>query len=77
MLMSFAQRRIIWNLLIVKLQRVIRFSVSFEKLGVSHDATMAIGDQANDYSMIEQAGIGVAMGNAIPESNRRLRNSKQ
>lgn len=37
-----------------------------DELGVSHDATMAIGDQANDYSMIEQAGIGVAMGNAIP-----------
>ncbi|KRK40357.1 Cof-type HAD-IIB family hydrolase [Loigolactobacillus bifermentans] len=28
---------------------------------------MAFGDQANDLSMIESAGIGVAMGNAIPE----------
>jgi len=27
--------------------------------------TMAIGDQENDYSMIERAGLGVAMGNAI------------
>lgn len=36
-------------------------------LGIEHIQTMAIGDQANDYSMIEQAGIGVAMGNAIPE----------
>ncbi|KRN31235.1 Cof-type HAD-IIB family hydrolase [Weissella halotolerans] len=29
--------------------------------------TMALGDQANDLSMIKQAGLGVAMGNAIPE----------
>lgn len=36
-------------------------------LGVDHEQTMAIGDQANDYSMIEQAGVGVAMGNAISE----------
>ncbi|ERL66244.1 Cof-type HAD-IIB family hydrolase [Schleiferilactobacillus shenzhenensis] len=28
---------------------------------------MAIGDNLNDRSMIETAGIGVAMGNAIPE----------
>lgn len=28
---------------------------------------MAIGDNLNDRSMIEAAGIGVAMGNAIPE----------
>lgn len=37
-----------------------------DELGVARGATMAIGDQANDYSMIEKAGIGVAMGNAIP-----------
>lgn len=36
-------------------------------LNIEHVQTMAIGDQANDYSMIEQAGVGVAMGNAIPE----------
>lgn len=28
---------------------------------------MAFGDQANDLSMIAAAGVGVAMGNAIPE----------
>ncbi|MEX0380049.1 Cof-type HAD-IIB family hydrolase [Leuconostoc sp. MS02] len=36
-------------------------------LGVAQADTMAIGDQANDYSMIAQAGIGVAMGNAIAD----------
>ncbi|MBZ6014411.1 Cof-type HAD-IIB family hydrolase [Leuconostoc gelidum subsp. gelidum] len=38
-----------------------------EKLGIEQAETMAIGDQANDYSMIEQAGIGIAMGNAIAD----------
>lgn len=35
-----------------------------EQLGIDADATMAIGDSENDLSMIEAAGIGVAMGNA-------------
>jgi hydroxymethylpyrimidine pyrophosphatase-like HAD family hydrolase len=28
------------------------------------EETMAVGDSENDYSMINAAGIGVAMGNA-------------
>jgi len=36
-----------------------------EKLGLSADEVMAIGDQGNDLSMIEYATNGVAMGNAI------------
>lgn len=35
-------------------------------LGYTMDEVMAIGDQANDLPMIEAAGLGVAMGNAIP-----------
>lgn len=34
-------------------------------LGIAHEDTMAIGDQENDTTMIEMAGLGVAMGNAI------------
>ncbi|MCI1987122.1 MAG: sugar-phosphatase [Lactobacillus sp.] len=37
-----------------------------QRLGYDRDAVMAIGDQANDLPMIEAAGLGVAMGNAIP-----------
>lgn len=37
-----------------------------EKLGLTADNVMAIGDEANDLSMIEFAGCGVAMDNAIP-----------
>ncbi|BDR56800.1 Cof-type HAD-IIB family hydrolase [Xylocopilactobacillus apis] len=36
-----------------------------KKLNIEIEETMAIGDQLNDLSMINQAGIGVAMGNAI------------
>lgn len=36
------------------------------KLGLTADDVMAIGDEANDLSMIEFAKYGVAMGNAIP-----------
>jgi Cof subfamily protein (haloacid dehalogenase superfamily) len=36
-------------------------------LGLQVDETMALGDQQNDLTMIEAAGLGVAMGNAIDE----------
>ncbi|KRN27895.1 hypothetical protein IV38_GL001734 [Lactobacillus selangorensis] len=35
-------------------------------LNIPMTDVMALGDQANDLSMIEAAGLGVAMGNAIP-----------
>ena len=36
-------------------------------LGVTMEQTMAVGDSENDYSMINAAGVGVAMGNATDE----------
>lgn len=36
-------------------------------LGIARENVMTLGDQANDTAMIEYAGLGVAMGNAIPE----------
>ena len=38
-----------------------------EKLGLRRDQVMAVGDSGNDLSMIEDAGLGIAMGNATPE----------
>ena len=35
-----------------------------DKLGIVKDEIIAIGDNENDYSMLEYAGLGVAMGNA-------------
>ncbi|GFZ26958.1 sugar-phosphatase [Lactobacillus corticis] len=37
-----------------------------EYLNLAADQVMAIGDEANDRAMIEYAGFGVAMGNAVP-----------
>jgi len=36
-------------------------------LGIAQEEVICIGDNGNDMSMIEWAGCGVAMGNAIPE----------
>ncbi|PPE06028.1 Cof-type HAD-IIB family hydrolase [Williamsoniiplasma lucivorax] len=37
------------------------------QLGINPENLMAIGDGQNDMSMIQYAGVGVAMGNAKPE----------
>ncbi len=37
-------------------------------LGLRPEQTMAFGDDLNDISMLQNAGIGVAMGNAAPEA---------
>lgn len=34
--------------------------------GIGHDAICAVGDDVNDIQMIREAGLGVAMGNALP-----------
>ena len=36
-------------------------------IGIANTETLAIGDHLNDLEMIQAAGIGVAMGNALPE----------
>ncbi len=38
-----------------------------EILGISKEQVMCFGDNTNDASMLEEAGIGVAMANAVPE----------
>ncbi|WP_249870529.1 sugar-phosphatase [Oceanobacillus saliphilus] len=38
-----------------------------EQLGIKQEEVMSIGDNGNDLSMIQYAGCGVAMDNAIPE----------
>ena len=38
-----------------------------EMLGISPDQTVPFGDEENDRPMLRAAGLGVAMGNAVPE----------
>jgi Cof subfamily protein (haloacid dehalogenase superfamily) len=41
-------------------------SVLIEKAGLTPEQVICIGDEINDLEMITHAGLGVAMGNAIP-----------
>ena len=40
-----------------------------QKLGISKDEVMTIGDNANDKEMIEKAGLGVSMGKSMLAAN--------
>jgi 5-amino-6-(5-phospho-D-ribitylamino)uracil phosphatase len=42
-----------------------------DQLGISLNEVMAVGDSLNDIAMIEEAGLGVAMGNAQDAVKRR------
>lgn len=41
--------------------------IVLDNMGIPAVQSIAMGDSLNDYDMISAAGIGVAMGNAIPE----------
>jgi hypothetical protein len=41
--------------------------------GVSAERVLAIGDSRNDVPMMQWAGIGVAMANALPEVRHAVR----
>ncbi len=41
-----------------------------KKLGIKKEEVMAIGDNANDKEMVENAGLGVAMGNSMLQANK-------
>lgn len=43
------------------------------KLGISYDETMAIGDSSSDVEILQACGVGVAMGNA-PDNIKALAN---
>ena len=41
-----------------------------EHYRIPQQAVLAIGDQENDISMLSWAGLGVAMGNAVPSAQQ-------
>lgn len=45
--------------------RAMNYAMEF--LDIPLNQSIAMGDSMNDFDMIEKAGIGVAMGNAVPE----------
>ncbi|WP_228275745.1 Cof-type HAD-IIB family hydrolase [Gracilibacillus oryzae] len=48
----------------VGVNKAAAIEVVCERLGITMDQVMACGDSLNDIKMIQQAGVGVAMGNA-------------
>lgn len=50
-----------------KVSKAVAMEKIGEFLGITRDEMVAIGDGLNDLSMIEYAGLGVAMGNAAKE----------
>lgn len=46
------------------LNKLCAVEAILEKLGVSYEETMAIGDSSSDLEIIKRCGLGVAMGNA-------------
>ncbi len=50
-----------------KVSKQLGLEAVANKLNLKRHQIMAIGDHHNDTEMIEWAGIGVAMGNAVPE----------
>ncbi|MEI5906511.1 Cof-type HAD-IIB family hydrolase [Bacillus spongiae] len=58
-----------WHVIeIVKkgLNKAIGIEIVAKRLGIPRENIIAFGDEDNDIEMIEYAGTGVAMGNAIP-----------
>lgn len=45
--------------------------VMLDRIGLTMDDAIAFGDGLNDVEMLDAAGIGVAMGNALPEVKKR------
>lgn len=49
-----------------RVSKAVALSMVCQRLGVGREATMAIGDNANDVGMLKWARVGVAVGNAVP-----------
>jgi len=49
------------------LNKLCAVEAILERLGVSYEETMAIGDSSSDYAILKACGVGVAMGNAPEE----------
>jgi hydroxymethylpyrimidine pyrophosphatase-like HAD family hydrolase len=59
-----------WNIIeVVKsgLSKAVGLEIICKSFGILAENVIAFGDEDNDFEMIEFAGTGVAMANAIPQ----------
>jgi Cof subfamily protein (haloacid dehalogenase superfamily) len=52
---------------VAKVDKLLGMQTIASRIGVNRDEILAIGDHVNDMEMLKWAGVGVAMGNALPE----------
>lgn len=63
----FKSRPILFEMMNKEVDKGKGIEILSDLLGFKADEVMTFGDEENDFAMIEYAGIGVAMGNAVPE----------
>ncbi|MFC3931403.1 Cof-type HAD-IIB family hydrolase [Streptococcus dentapri] len=62
----FKSRDIILEIMPKGVHKAIGLQLLCQHLGLDRRQVMAVGDEENDLSMIEWAGLGVAMANGVP-----------
>ncbi|WP_221912576.1 Cof-type HAD-IIB family hydrolase [Streptococcus halichoeri] len=63
---AFKSRDIIFEIMPKGIHKAFGLALLCEHLGLLPENVMAMGDEANDYTMLKWAGLGVAMANAVP-----------
>lgn len=63
----FKSREIILEIMPKGVHKAHGLTLLTEYLGIKKEEVMAMGDEENDLTMLEWAGLGVAMANAVPQ----------
>ncbi|MGT2933314.1 Cof-type HAD-IIB family hydrolase [Streptococcus catagoni] len=65
---SFKSRDIIFELMPKGIHKAFGLQLLCQHLGLEAKNVMAIGDEANDFTMLQWAGLGVAMANGVDDA---------
>ncbi|EGJ28023.1 Cof-type HAD-IIB family hydrolase [Streptococcus porcinus] len=67
---SFKSRDIIFEVMPKGVHKAFGLQLLCQHLGIAAKEVMAVGDEANDLSMLEWAGLGVAMANGTSDAKQ-------
>ncbi|VTS35620.1 haloacid dehalogenase [Streptococcus porcinus] len=67
---SFKSRDIIFEVMPKGVHKAFGLQLLCQHLGIAAQEVMAVGDEANDLSMLEWAGLGVAMANGTSDAKQ-------
>ncbi|HEL0619540.1 haloacid dehalogenase [Streptococcus equi subsp. zooepidemicus] len=65
---AFKSRDIIFEIMPKGIHKAFGLDLLCQHLGLEAKHVMAMGDEANDFSMLQWAGLGVAMANAVDQA---------